>query len=187
MTGNYNHHYQSYCYLPLLILKRDLARLAGRLPSTGKRPPGAENAMILVRLLAYLRRHWPATHILVRGDDHFATPEVLAVIAHHWHMDCVRARGQSVLLRQAAPVMQEARRLFQQRTAMAHAYGAPPPPSTRVYEEFAYARPRGSSRGASSSRRKSWPRGDNPRFVVTSLEAPLPQHVYEDLYCARSR
>ena len=27
--------------------------------------------------------------------------------------------------------------------------------------------------------------GDNPRFVVTSLEAPTPQHVYEDLYCAR--
>jgi hypothetical protein len=27
--------------------------------------------------------------------------------------------------------------------------------------------------------------GDNPRFVVTSLEAPTPQQVYEDLYCAR--
>jgi Transposase DDE domain group 1 len=27
--------------------------------------------------------------------------------------------------------------------------------------------------------------GDNPRFVVTSLEAPTPQHVYADLYCAR--
>jgi Transposase DDE domain group 1 len=29
--------------------------------------------------------------------------------------------GNPVLLRQAAPVMQEARRLFQQRTARAHA------------------------------------------------------------------
>ena len=26
---------------------------------------------------------------------------------------------------------------------------------------------------------------DNPRFVVTSLEAPSPQMLYEDLYCAR--
>ena len=26
---------------------------------------------------------------------------------------------------------------------------------------------------------------DNPRCVVTSLEAPSPQQVYEDLYCAR--
>jgi hypothetical protein len=27
--------------------------------------------------------------------------------------------------------------------------------------------------------------GDNPRFVVTSLEAPPPQQVYEELYGAR--
>ena len=27
--------------------------------------------------------------------------------------------------------------------------------------------------------------GDNPRFVVTSLQAPPPQQVYEELYCAR--
>ena len=27
--------------------------------------------------------------------------------------------------------------------------------------------------------------GDKPRFVVTSLEAPTPPHVYADLYCAR--
>ena len=27
--------------------------------------------------------------------------------------------------------------------------------------------------------------GDNPRFVVTSLEAPAPQQVYEEIYCAR--
>ena len=39
--------------------------------------------MILVRLLSYLRRHWPHTHILVRGDSHFATPEVIDVIASY--------------------------------------------------------------------------------------------------------
>ena len=27
--------------------------------------------------------------------------------------------------------------------------------------------------------------GDNPRFVVTALDAPTPQRLYEDLYCAR--
>jgi Transposase DDE domain group 1 len=27
--------------------------------------------------------------------------------------------------------------------------------------------------------------GDTPRFVVTSMEAPTPQQVYEVLYCAR--
>ena len=44
-----------------------------------------------------------------------------------------------VLLRQAAPVMQEARGLYQQRTALAQAHGERPPASSRVYEEFSYA------------------------------------------------
>jgi hypothetical protein len=134
-----NHHYQRYCYLPLLIFAGTSHALVAAFLRPGKRPPGAESAMLLVRLLAYLRRHWPSTHILVRGDSHFATPEVLEVIAHRRHMDfVVGLAGNPVLLRQAAPVMQEARGLFQPRTAVALAYGEQPPPSTRVYEDFTY-------------------------------------------------
>jgi DDE family transposase len=55
----------------------------------GTRPPGRENAMVLVRLLAVLRQHWPQTHILVRGDSHFATPEVFEVLAHRRGIDFV--------------------------------------------------------------------------------------------------
>ena len=90
-----------------------------------------------------------------------------------------------MLLRQAAPVMQEARRLFQQRTARAPAYGAPPPPSTRVYEAFAYAAASWEQPWRVIVKAEVMAAGDNPRFVVTSLEAPTPQHVYEALYCAR--
>ena len=68
--------------------------------------------MILVRLLAVLRRHWPRTHILVRGDSHFATPEVFEVLAHRRGIDFIFGlAGNAVLLRQAAPIMQEARAL----------------------------------------------------------------------------
>ena len=142
--------------------------------------------MILVRLLAYLRRHWPSTHILVRGDSHFATPEVIEVIAHRRYIDFVFGlAGNPVLLRQAAPVMQEVRDLFQRRTAVAHAYGESPPPSTRLYEEFSYAAASWEQPWRVIVKAEVMAAGDNPRFVVTSLEAPTPQHVYEDLYCAR--
>jgi hypothetical protein len=182
----YNHHYQSYCYLPLLIFEGTSHALVAAFLRPGKRPPGAENAMILVRLLAALRRHWPSTHILVRGDSHFATPEVIEVIAHRRHMDFVFGlAGNPVLLRQAAPVMQEARRLFQQRTAVAQAYGEQRPPSTRVYEDFCYAAASWAQPWRVIVKAEVMAAGDNPRFVVTSLEALPPQHVYEDLYCAR--
>ena len=182
----YNHHYRTYCYLPLCIFEGTSHALVLACLRPGTRPRGAENAMILARLLPALRRQWPETHILVRGDSHVATPEVLACLAQHPQTDFVFGlAGNAVLLRHAAPVMQAARRLHRQRTASAQLWGACPPSSSRLYEDFSYAA-------------ASWPQpwrvvlkaevmsaGDNPRFVVTSLDAPSPQMVYEELYCAR--
>jgi hypothetical protein len=142
--------------------------------------------MILVRLLAMRRRPWPQTPILVRGDSHFATPEVFEVLAPCRGSDFVFGlAGNAVLLRQAAPIMQEARRLHQQRTAQAQAHGERPPASSRVYEEFAYAAASWAQPWRVIVKAEVMAAGDNPRFVVTSLQAPTPQRLYEDLYCAR--
>jgi hypothetical protein len=128
-----HHHSQSHGALPLCMFEGPSHALVTACLRPGKRPPGAENARVLVRLLAHLRRHWPFTHLLVRGDSHFGTPEVLEVIAHRRRTDFVFGlAGHPVLLRQAAPGRQEARDLFQQRTALAQAYGEQPPPRSRV-------------------------------------------------------
>src|SRR5262245_15435683 len=129
----YNHHYRNYCYLPLFIFEGTSHALVTAYLRPGIRPTGAENAMILVRLLSYLRRHWPQTHILVRGDSHFATPEVIdAITSYRWTDFVFGLAGNAVLLRHAEPVMQEARRLYQQRRAQAQAYGEPLPTSSRL-------------------------------------------------------
>jgi hypothetical protein len=93
--------------------------------------------MILVRLLSDRRHHWPHTHILVRGDSHCATPEVIDVITSYRWTDCVFGlAGNAVLLRQAAPTIQEARRLHRQRVSLAQAHGQALPTSSRLYDEF---------------------------------------------------
>jgi hypothetical protein len=182
----YNHYYKSYCYLPLFIFEGTSHALVTACLRPGTRPTGAENAMIFSRLLSYLRHHWPRTHILVRGDSHFATPEVIEVIAHRRLTDFVFGLGgNAVLLRHAAPVMQAARSLHQQRTALAHAHGERPPVSSRLYEEFPYAAASWSQPWRVVLKAEVMLAGDNPRFVVTSLNAPPPQMVYEDIYCAR--
>ena len=182
----YNHHYQNHRYLPLFIFEGTSHALVTAYLRPGTRPTGAENAMILVRLLAYLRHHWPHTHILVRGDSHFATPEVIDVIAPRRWTDVVFGlAGNAVLLRQAAPVIQEARRLHQQRVALAQAHGQAPPARSRLYEEFPYAAGSWAQPWRVVLKAEVMSAGDNPRFVVTSLDAPTPQMVYEDLYGAR--
>jgi hypothetical protein len=181
----YNHHYRSYCSLPLCIFAGTSHTLVTACLRPGKRPTGAENAMILVRLLASLRRHWPRTHILVRGDSHCATPEVIEVVTHRHLTDFVFGlAGNAVLLGQAAAVMQEARGLHQQRTARAQAHGEPPPASSRVYAEFSSAAASWSQPWRGIVTAEVMAAGDNPRCVVTALEAPAPQQVYEDRYCA---
>src|SRR5215471_5483941 len=182
----YNHYYKNYCYLPLFIFEGTSHALVTAFLRPGTRPTGAENAMILVRLLSYLRQHWPHTHILVRGDSHFATPEVIDVIAHRRWTDFIFGlAGNAVLLRQAAPIIHEARRLHQQRAALAHAHSQEPPTSSRLYEEFAYAAQSWARPWRVVLKAEVMSAGDNPRFVVTSLEAPTPPMLYEDLYCAR--
>jgi Transposase DDE domain group 1 len=182
----YNHYYKNYCYLPLCIFEGPSHALVAAYLRPGTRPPGGENAMILVRLLAYLRHHWPRPHILVRGASHFATPEVIDVSAHRRLTDFVFGlAGNAGLLRQAAPVMQDARWLHQQRTALAQAHGERLPASSRVYEEFSYAAASWSQPWRVIVKAEVMAAGDKPRFVVTSLEAPTPQRVYEELYCAR--
>ena len=182
----YNHYYKSYCYLPLFIFEGTSHALVTACLRPGTRPTGTENAMILARRLPYLRHRWPQTHILVRGDSHFATPEVIDVIANRRLTDFVFGlAGNAVLLRHAAPVLQEARRLQQQRTATARAYGQRLPASSRLYEEFSYAAASWARPWRVVLKAEVMAAGDNPRFVVTSLAAPPPQMLYEDLYCAR--
>jgi hypothetical protein len=182
----YNHHYQNHCYLPLFIFEGTSHALVTAYLRPGTRPTGAENAMILVRLLSYLRRHWPHTHILVRGDSHFATPEVMDVIASYRWTDFVFGlAGNAVLLRQAAPLLQEARRLHHHRVALAQAHGQALPTSSRLYDEFIYAAGSWAQPWRVVLKAEVMSAGDNPRFVVTSLAAPTPQMLYEDLYCAR--
>jgi hypothetical protein len=166
----YNHYYKTYYDLPLFIFEGLSGALVTACLRPGTRPPGRENAMLVVRLLAFLRRHWPQPHILIRGDSHFATPEVIEVLA-----------GNPVLLRHAAPVIQEARRLHQQRTALAQAHHTRPPDSSRLYAEFPYGANSWARPWRVILKAEVMAAGDNPRFVVTSLAAPTPQCVYEDL------
>jgi len=50
---------------------------------TGKTPSGTEAAGHIRRLVRQIRRHWPTTHITIRGDGHYGRPEVMAFCEAH--------------------------------------------------------------------------------------------------------
>src|SRR4029450_6976144 len=93
--------------------------------------------------------------------------------------------GNAVLLRQAAPIIQAARPLHQQRTALAPAHGTRPPARPRLYEGVPYGAASWAQPWRVVLKAEVMPAGDHPRFVVTSLQAPSPPMLYADLSCAR--
>ncbi len=190
----YNHHYGHYCYLPLLVFEAGKGALVTAVLRPGKRPTGAENAMIMKRVLGLLRRHWPQTHIVLRGDGHFANPELMELIVADGNADFIFGLGgNAVLSRKAEGLMKNARgHLALHRSLAAQGLG-PAVAAVRLFGEFEYAA-------------KSWPQAfrvvlkaevlpgsggmpdkDNERFVVTSMRPPSPRTLYQQEYCARGQ
>ena len=184
----YNHHYGSHCYLPLFIFEGMSGRFITAALRPGKRPTGAENAAIVKRVLKRLRAAWPNTHIVLRGDGHFANPELMQLALDTPHTDFIFGlSGNAVLSPLAKPYLEQARNLHATHGELARRNHQTEPPATRTYHDLDYAA-------------KTWPKafrvvlkaevmalGDNPRFVVTSLTLPTPESLYRDLYCARGQ
>lgn len=191
----YNHHYGHYCYLPLLVFEAETGALVTSVLRPGKRPTGAENAMIMKRVLRVLRQHWPHTHILLRGDGHFSNPELMKLIGEIGNADFIFGLGGStVLSAKAEGLMKNARGHLALHQSMAAQGMGPVVSSVRLFGEFDYAA-------------KSWqqahrvvlkaevlagndnglPAKDNQRYVVTSLRSPTPGALYQQVYCQRGQ
>ncbi len=79
----WNGHHGERCFLPIHVYDTATGRPVAMLLRTGKTPSGAEAAGHIRRLVRHIRRHWPATHITIRGDGHYGRPEVLAFCEAH--------------------------------------------------------------------------------------------------------
>jgi hypothetical protein len=184
----YNHHYRSYCYLPLFLFEGISGKFITAALRPGKRPTGAENAMIIKRVLKRLRAVWPETHIVLRGDGHFSNPELMQLAIEDPHTDFIFGlTGNAVLSRLAAPFLETNRHAHQLRCDNAHKAGSSAPHSTRTYHEVDYQAGSWSQSFRVILKAEVMSLGDNPRFVVTSLDLPSPESLYRDLYCARGQ
>ncbi|MCP4283241.1 MAG: IS1380 family transposase, partial [Gammaproteobacteria bacterium] len=184
----YNHHYRNHCYLPLFIFEGLSGELITAALRPGKRPSGAENASILKRVIKHLRRHWPHTHIVLRGDGHFANPELMRLILNDPHSDFIFGLpSNAVLARLAQPVLKSTRERHQLRCENASRSDSSPPHSTKTYHEFNYGAESWLQPFRVILKAEVMSLGDNPRFVVTTLKSPTPEILYKQLYCARGQ
>ncbi len=71
----YNHHYRGYCYLPLYVFCGDQLLAAILRPSS--KHGNWLTVLVLKMLVKRLRKAWPKTQILFRGDSGFYSPKII--------------------------------------------------------------------------------------------------------------
>ena len=169
--GYYNH----YCYLPLYIFCGDHV-LCARLRSSNI-DASAGSLEEVQRIVGRIRRRWPKVRILLRADSGFCREELMAWCESH-DVDYVFGLARNERLRRRiAPEMRQAKQEHR-RTGRA----------ARVFTAFSYRTRSSWSRSRRVvAKAEHLEKGENPRFVVTSLgKQPWPaQQLYERLYCAR--
>lgn len=172
----YDGYYGGYCFLPLHVYEG----LSGRLITTifkAKRFSAAQMLAVLKRLVKHLRHTWPDTRIVVRGDSHFAYPEVMQWIETQAHLHYVTGLTSNAVLKKLAhAVVEQAQRAYERDGVKVTRFH-----STR-YQAGTWSRPRRVVIKVEVSGQ-----GVNTRFVVTDLEDTRAKVLDRQLYCARGQ
>jgi len=174
--GRFFHgYYGHYCYLPLYIFCGEFLLGARLRPSNIDAAAGCVEE--LQRIVKQIREAWPKVRIVVRGDAGFCREELMA-----WceaaGVDYVLGLAKNERLK--AKIKKELKKAERQYRETGRA--------ARFFKEFYYkTRKSWSQRRRVVAKAEHLEKGENPRFLVTSLTAEewSPSALYEQLYCAR--
>jgi hypothetical protein len=169
--GHFHAYYDNYCYLPLYVFAgQDM--LACVLRPSDREPASVVSALIK-RLLVPLRRAWPKTRIIVRGDSGFCRPRVLRRL-ERWGVHYIVGLQKNSRLAQQVELAE---------LALADQF-ARVKTKQRMFGEFEYAAHSWDKNRRVIARLEHGDKGVNPRYVVTDLPGS-PKALYERRYCAR--
>ena len=175
--GRFFHgYYGNYCYLPLYIFCGDHL-LVAKLRTSNR--DGSDGALEEVeRIVEQIRQKWQEVRILLRGDSGFCREDLMNWCEKQHHVDYVFGLAKNDRLKaELLEAMVEAKAEYAQTGEAA-----------RRFVDFEYQTLKSWSRPRRVIGKAEYmEKGENPRFVVTSLgkERMEARSLYEDCYCAR--
>lgn len=175
-AGRFFHgYYKNYCYLPLYMFCGEHLLCARLRPSDIDACAGSVNE--LDRMVSKIRIRWPDTQIIIRGDSGFCRDYIMSWCELN-NVDYVLGLAKNQRLkREIAAELEQAKTIFHQTDQPA-----------RVFKDFRYQTLTSWSRPRRVvGKAEHLEKGENPRFVVTSLstEQVDARTLYEQTYCAR--
>jgi Transposase DDE domain group 1 len=172
----FNAHYDERCFLPIHVYDTATSRPVAVLLRPGKTPSGREIRGHLRRLVRMIRGYWPHTHITIRGDSHYARPEVMDFCDANGIDFVFGLAGNDVLRRLVEPIADDVR----VRRAEAAA-------AIRCYTETRYGAKSWHVDRRVVARIEATTQGLDIRYVVTSFTHGSAEWLYDSLYCARGQ
>ena len=173
----FNDYYGGHCFLPLHVYEGISGKLLTTILRPGKRATGKGYLSFVKRIVAKLRQAWPDTVIVIRGDSHFAAPEIFDWIDRQPHVHFVLGlTSNAVLRRLAQSTLRRAKKTYDiaQRPV-------------RFFRKVSY-------------RAESWSKpfcvvikveyshlGENIRFVVSDCKHADARTLYQEVYCKRGK
>jgi len=169
--GRFFHgYYDHYCFLPLYVFCGEHLLAAYLRPSN---IDGAKHSLAILGLLVKrLRKTWPKTRIIVRGDSGFCRWKLMRWCDSHGIEYILGLAKNARLLQEAQPLLDEVHECFLQTGI-----------KQKIFDETSYAAQSWDTQRRVIIKAEHLDKGSNPRFVVTSL-CDAPEQLYQR-YCAR--
>jgi len=170
----YHGYYKHYCYLPLYIFCGNHLLCARLRPCNIDASSGTIDELSWI--VELIRNRWPNVEIIVRGDSGFCRDEIMSwcefnVVKYIFGLS-KNNRLKKIILEDLI----EARIMYTQTGK-----------ASRVFNDFSYQTLTSWEKERRViSKSEYMAKGENPRFIVTSLpEEITARELYEDIYCAR--
>ena len=172
----FNAHYDEYVFQPIHIFEATTGKPVLSLLRPGKRPTGKEAARIIKHVVRRIHRNWPRINIMVRGDGHYGTPEVMNLLESKGCSYIFGLPGNARLKEVGQPWCEDVsvRRVQWKKDKLRRFFQA-------GYQAKSWSRER-----KIIARVEATSKGSDIRFVVTNLPGRAKM-LYEKVYCARGR
>lgn len=170
----YNHYYGEYCFMPLHIYEGISGKLITTILKPGRRSKSVNVFSILKRVITFLRKKWKKTRIIVRGDSHFCSHELM-----DWTQDIegvsflTGLSGNSKLKEMVTPTLRDAKIIFAQIRE-----------KVKLYTEFSYQAGSWKHPQRVVAKVEYSEKGPNIRYIVSDFQCGR-KYLYEKFYCAR--
>ena len=171
----FNNYYGEYCYMPLHIYEGLSGKLITTILKPGRRNKTVDVFKILKKLICHIRKSWKNTLIIVRGDSHFCSKELMDWAEPQKKVSFLTGlTGNSILNKLADVTIKSAEREYKQ-------YGKP----VKRYHSFEYKALRWEKSQKVIVKVEASSMGTNVRYIVTDLRDYKTKELYEKGYCAR--